>query len=120
MLDGVTIRPTSPHVCLLQEEVQRRRAAAESIVETRDELMTAEFEFREKQTLHDGHKEHSTTVGDEATTALRAQLAEEKAKLARLLARQVPVVQQNRMLAALDKHRSRASAAGQAGTSGRG
>lgn len=104
--------------------MERKRAAAQSIRDTSYELVTAGMEVREKQKHHDNHVQNCTKVQDNAKIALEGfhvRLLEEKARLAKLLARQPQAVQPNRAAAALAKRASaaaRASVGGAAGTSG--
>lgn len=105
----------------LQVKVERKRAAAQDVRETSNQLVTAGMEVREKQAHHDRHKQSYTKIQDKVQTTLdglTTQLREEEAKLAKLLSRQPPSVQQNKAAAALARQKGRASSGGAAGTSG--
>lgn len=105
----------------LQVKVEQKRAAAQDVRETTNQLVTAGMEVREKQAHHDRHKQSYTKIQDKVQTTLdglTTQLREEKAKLAKLMSRQPPSVQQNKAAAALARQKGRASSGGAAGTSG--
>lgn len=107
----------------MQAEIDRKRAAAESMSDTSNALATAGMELREAQRQHEGHEQHCARVVAETTAALdvlQAQLKSEKERLAKLLARKPPSEQQQSraQLAAAKRRGSAAAAAAAANGAG--
>ncbi|MEW5318000.1 MAG: hypothetical protein WDW38_009254 [Sanguina aurantia] len=108
---------------IVAAEIDRKRAAAESMSDTSNALVTAGMALRDAQRQHEGHEQHcAKAVADTtaALAALQAQLKSEKERLAKLLARKPPVEQQQSraQLAAAKRRGSAAAAAAAANGAG--